>query len=205
MRQIDEIRKLTGGRYLVMLEEDIRFPLYAKELDSFQLQENGQIRDSDLEKIMEEILPKRAKMCAMHYLQSMDRTEYQLRKKLSSLFYPEEIVQAAVDYVKQYHYIDDLRYAVNYMEYRKENKSLRCMEQELYQKGIPQEVVRQASEQVSMPDEEKQIRQWLVKRHYSGPRAERSEKERMYRFLAGKGYSLSSIQRVLCCEDPYDL
>ena len=132
MKQICEIKKLTGGRYLVLLEDESMFPLYAKELEEFGIKEEGYLGEREIERIFREILPKRSKLCAMHFLQSTDRTEYQLRKKLESLFYPEDIIEEAVSYVKKFHYIDDMRYAVNYLECHKDSKSMRQLEQELY-------------------------------------------------------------------------
>lgn len=202
--QICGVKKLSGGRYLVSLEGEVRFPLYGKELDVFDIREDGLIKESDLSVIMQEILPKRAKLCAMHYLQSMDRTEFQLRRKLESLFYPEEIIGQAVEYVKKYHYIDDVRYSVNYMEYRKDSKSIRQMEQELYQKGISKETFQEAVQQIEGPDEEQQIRQWLKKKHYTASDADRRETERIYRFLLRKGYNSTIIGRVMRLESLYE-
>lgn len=204
MRQICELRKLTGGRYLVVLEDDFSFPLYGRELDEFGIHEDGVLREEAAAEILQEVLPKRAKLCAMHFLQSADRTEHQLRRKLESLFYPEEIADEAVAYMKKYHYIDDMRYAVNYMEYRRDSKSLRQMEQELYQKGISKETFSQAAEQIDTRDEASQIRQWLIKKNYSGSCADRKETERIYRFLLRKGYHASEIQRVLRMPDLYE-
>ncbi|MDY3248941.1 MAG: regulatory protein RecX [Candidatus Choladocola sp.] len=204
MRQIDEIRKLTGGRYLVCLEDGTRFPLYEKELEEFRIRQNEELSESDFQKIMEELLPKRAKLKAMHLLKNMDRTEMQLRTRLKNLDYPETVTEEAIAYVKQYRYIDDLRYASNYMEYRKERYSVRQMEQELLQKGIEKEIIDQALEQTELPDEESQIARWLEKKHYSPETADQKETERMYRFLLRKGYKNSAIQRMMRGKDLYE-
>lgn len=204
MMQVCGLKKLTGGRYLVSLEGDKSFPLYGKEVDAFGIHEDGALKEEDYSAIMRELLPKRAKLCAMHYLQSMDRTEHQLRKRLASLFYPEEVIGQAVAYVKKYHYIDDVRYAVNYMEYRKDSKSMRQMEQELYQKGISKEAFQEAAQQIESPDEEQQIRRWLEKKHYTEGLADRKETERIYRFLLRKGYNSTTIGRVMRFESLYE-
>ena len=197
MRQICEIRKLTGGRYLVVLEDDFQFPLYGKELDHYDIREAGVLREAAETEILQELLPKRAKLCAMHFLQNSDRTEEQVRRKLRTLFYPEDIITLAVSYVKQYHYIDDVRYAANYIEYRSDSKSMRQLEQELYQKGISKEDIEAAKEQIDCPDEGIQIRNWLEKKGYSSVQADCKETERIYRFLARRGYSISAIQKEI--------
>ena len=204
MRQVEELKKLAGGRYLVSLDDGSSFPLYGKELEEFRIHEDERLADSDYEKIMTEVLPKRAKLCAMHILEKMDKTEYQLRQKLAALFYPENMIDEAIDYVKKYHYVDDLRYAVSYMEYRRENKSIRQMEQELYQKGISKETLQEALSQIEAPDEERQIALWLQKKHYDQTEADHKETQKMYNFLLRKGYTASSIQRVMRMQDLYE-
>lgn len=186
------------------LEDGDAFPLYGKELTAYGIVEDEEISESDFCEIMEQVLPKRARMRAMYLLKAMDRTEAQLRRKLAEMHYPDEIVQNAIDYVKGYRYIDDLRYALSYMEYRKDSKSVRQMEQELYQKGVSKEIVEEAVQQIELPDEEVQIRSWLLKKHYDPKQAQQKETERMYRFLMRKGYSMSSIRRVVSLENLYE-
>lgn len=181
----------------MVLEDDFQFPLYGKELDHYDIREAGVLREAAETEILQELLPKRAKLCAMHFLQNSDRTEEQVRRKLRTLFYPEDIITLAVFYVKQYHYIDDVRYAANYIEYRSDSKSMRQLEQELYQKGISKEDIEAAKEQIDCPDEGIQIRNWLEKKGYSYEQADRKETERIYRFLARRGYSISAIQKEI--------
>ena len=53
MRQIVEIKKLTGGRYLVTLDDGICFPLYNKELDEFNIEEDGILEEEVFCQIMQ--------------------------------------------------------------------------------------------------------------------------------------------------------
>lgn len=204
MRQISEIRKLTGGRYLVVLDDGICFPLYKKELDEYDIQEDGVLEEAQYTLLMKEVLPKRAKLRAMHLLQQQDRTEHQLRTKLMALDYPAGIVEEAISYVKQYRYVDDLRFAVSYMEYRRESKSLRQLEQELYQKGISKEVFLEAAEQIEAPDEEAQIQELLRKKGYQPGETDRKERDRLFRFLLRKGYSMTAVQHAMHDESLYE-
>ncbi len=197
MGLIDRIETLSGGRCLVCLESGCSFPLYKKELKEFGICEGGAFAPELETRILGELLPRRAKLCAMNYLQRMDRTEQQLRAKLAELSYPEDIAEQAVAYVKSFHYIDDVRYAVNYIECRKSGKSLRRLEQELYQRGVSPGDFQEALQQTDTPDEERQIRDLLVKKHYSAGQADRSETERTIRFLLRRGYPLPAIRKAM--------
>ena len=149
--------------------------------------------------IMLELLPARAKKKALHLLERMDRTEQQLRTKLTEGGYPPEIVEQTLEYVRSFHYIDDVRYARTYIEYRKASRSLRQMERELYQKGISKADFQEALEELETPDEEEQIRQWMEKKRFDAKTAGRQERDRFIRFLLRRGYGMAAIQRVLRC------
>lgn len=144
-------------------------------------------------------LQKRAKLRCMHLLEKRDYTEKQLRDKLrmGKTEYPPEMIDAAIEYVKSYHYVDDARYAAQYIDSRKISKSRRQMEQELFQKGIARDVAAQAFEEAEPIPEEELIRRWIEKRHYDVQTADMAETRRMYAFLARKGFQSDSILRAL--------
>ena len=145
----------------------------------------------------------RAKRRALHILERSDRTEQELRDKLSKNYLPE-VVDAAVEYVKSYHYIDDHRYAVNYLNSRGRVKSSRQVEQELlYKKGISKAVLEKAREEAEPQDEREQIRRWIEKKHIDPANAAPEEKRRFYQFLLRRGFRSSDILAELR-ENPLD-
>lgn len=139
----------------------------------------------------------------MHLLERRDYTEKQLRDKLrmGKTQYPPEVIDAAVEYVKGYHYVDDARYARQYVECMKVKKSRRQIEQELYLRGVERSLVEAAFEETESVPEEVLIQGWLEKRHYRPEDAEEGERRRMYAFLARKGFSGAAIARALRVDD----
>ena len=135
----------------------------------------------------------RAKRRALHILERFDRTEQELRDKLAKNYLPE-VVDAAVEYVKSYHYIDDHRYAVNYLNSRGKVRSSRQVEQELlYKKGVSKAVLEAAREEAEPQDEREQIRRWMEKKHIDPAAADQSELRRFYQFLMRRGFRSSDI------------
>ncbi len=142
---------------------------------------------------------KRAKHRALYLLERCDRTEQELRTKLSRNYEPE-IVDEAVRYVKQYGYIDDRRYAVNYLKSRCQVKSRRQVEQELlYKKGISREVLEEACQETEAQDESLLIRRWMEKKRYSPEDATPEEQRRLYLFLMRRGFQSEDILKELHC------
>lgn len=138
----------------------------------------------------------KAKHRALYLLEHMDRTEQELRDKLSRNYEPET-VEEAIAYVKQYHYIDDKRYAVNYLNSRGQIKSRRQVEQELlYKKGITKEVLEEAKEESEPQDERELIGRWMDKKSFHPGEATPEESRRFYAFLMRRGFRGEDILSV---------
>ena len=120
---VTKIETVTKTKYRIYLDGQITFLLYKGELSRYCLGEGVQITREQYQEILDSILVKRAKLRAMHLLNTMGRTEQQLRDKLQAGEYPPEVIDKAVDYVKSFGYINDLEYARNFILGRKSRKS----------------------------------------------------------------------------------
>lgn len=196
--QVMQISGLDKKRMRIFLEDGRSFVLYRGEVRRYSLEEGAELSDGQYEEICSEILKKRARRRTMHLLEKMDRTEAQIREKLRQGFYPEEIIEDAVAYVKRYHYLDDSRYAENYVRNQREKKSRRKIQMELMAKGIDRELAEQAlEEECQRENEQELILKWVEKKHYSAQTADLKEKQRMYQFLMRKGFQSDDILHVL--------
>ena len=175
--QIVQIAELDKKRIRIFLEGGKDFVLYKGEGRRFSLKEGAELSEEQYQEIYSDILIKRARRRTMHLLESMDRTEMQIRRKLQEGFYSEDIIDDAVEYVKGFRYLDDSRYARNYIRSQQDRKSLRKMQTELMGKGISRELIEQAvEEEYQQEDERKLILKWVEKKHYSSEQADLKEK-----------------------------
>lgn len=198
---ITGITAFPRGRYKIDIDGQFRFVLYGGELRTYHMKEGEHISDESLKEILSEVLPKRAKLRSMNLLKSREYTEYQIREKLRQGLYPEEVIDEAVEYVKSYHYIDDRRYAKDYIVYYSESRSRGRIEQDLRQKGIGKELIHKVYEEdlceENLPDEIPLMEKWLEKRKYDRENADYQEKQKMGAFLYRKGFSLDNIEKIL--------
>ena len=105
--QVTEIMELSKSRSKVYIDQEFAFVLYKGELRLYKLREGQEISEVTYQTIMNEVLPKRAKLRAMNLLQSRDYTTAKLRQKLKQGLYPDAVIEQALDYVASYHYTDD--------------------------------------------------------------------------------------------------
>ena len=118
-----EVIPREKGRTSIRFDNGMEVLLYKGEVRKLSLREGTVISREKYDEIIYEILGTRAKKRAMFLLERMDRTEHQLREKLMQNGYPDVCVDLAVEYVRKYHYIDDLRYATTYISYQQKKKS----------------------------------------------------------------------------------
>lgn len=198
---VTQLTALGKGRYKVYIEDRPAFVLYRGELNRLGIREGEEITEGNLREIQEEILPLRAKKRAMNLLQKREYTTAALREKLRDGEYPEACVEEAVDYVESYGYVDDLRYARDFIVYNLDRKSRTRIEQDLMRKGIQKDTVRAVFEELeeegTRQDEASMIRTLLDKKKYDAKNADAQEKQRMYAFLYRKGFHADAINRAL--------
>ena len=202
---VSGLAELDKKRVKVYLDGEFAFVLYKGELKEYKVREGEELDPACYRQIMEDLLPKRAKLRAMNLLQKKDYTEKQLRDKLKEGLYPADIVGEAIAYVKSYKYLDDNRYARDYINYHMESRSKARIMQDLMGKGLAKEVISEAMEEIYSEDngesELAQIRKLLEKKHYDPEQTEYKEKQKIIAFLTRKGYSLSLIKRALSIDE----
>ena len=197
--QVKEVARREKGRVFFRFDNGTEFTLYRSEIRGLPQAESMLLMTEDAylpvslyEKILTEIVGKRAKKRALFLLERMDRTESQLCEKLRQNGYPEECVAAAVEYVKQY------------IRYHQQKKSSQRLKMDLMKKGVGREQIEQALAEEFVSDERAQIAELLEKRHYDAAQADRREQQRMYQFLMRRGFKSSDILAVMREEHFFD-
>ncbi|MBQ4301008.1 MAG: regulatory protein RecX [Lachnospiraceae bacterium] len=171
--------------------------LYNKEVRTYNLEEGMEITDELYNQLLEEIYIPRATKRAMFLLEKMDRSEAQLRDKLHTAGYPTEAIDAAIEYVYKYHYLDDERLAKSYIRFYQDTRSRNRIKQDLMKKGISKDVIESSMEDEYTNSQSELIRKLLQKRHYNPDEATYEERAKMYRFLMGRGFTSSDISKVM--------
>lgn len=207
---VTEIHELTKVRCRISLDNEIAFVLYKGDLRLFHIREGENISEDTYNKIVNEVLVKRAKLRAMGLMKAKDYTEKQMIRKLKEGYYPQTVIEKALDYVKSYRYIDDYRYCNTYIRQNIERMSIKMMQIKLSERGIDKELFQQAFDEVQseLPTcddyncdrEEEQIKDYLRKKHFVNGETEQKEKVKILQALCRKGYSYEKITKIMRIE-----
>lgn len=198
---VTRIEELNKSRCKVYIEQEFAFVLYKGELRLYHVREGEELSEASYNTIMTEVLPKRAKLRAMNLLQKREYTTSQLRDKLKQGFYPEKVLEEALEYVASFHYTDDLRYATDYIRCNEESRSRKRIEQDLQCKGVSKDIIKAAWDEWEtlggVQNEETMIRKLLEKRGYKADMADFNRRQKEAAYLMRKGFSMDSIRLVL--------
>ena len=200
---VKEIEAVGKGRHRVKFDTGVTCLLYRKEMSSFSIEKGKGITAQQYQELLEEVVGKRAKKRALHLLEQMDRTEKQLRDKLLANEYPQSCIDGAIAYVKGFHYLDDSRYASNYVRFSQEKMSKVQMKQKLMQKGIASSVIADAIEEAYVADEMEQIMALLRKRKFVPEEADEKEFQRTYQYVMRRGFKSSDILKAMKMDAVY--
>ena len=71
---VTQVTELSKSRSKVYIDQEFAFVLYKGELRLYHIKEGQQLSEEDYRTIMQEVLPKRAKLRAMNLLQGREYT-----------------------------------------------------------------------------------------------------------------------------------
>ncbi|MGN0376778.1 MAG: regulatory protein RecX [Suilimivivens sp.] len=195
------ITEISKSRIRITIDDEFAFVLYKGELRLYHLEEGKEISEESYCEIVENVLPKRARLRAMNLLKTRAYTRKQLEDKLRDGGYPEKISEDAIHYVTSFGYLDDRKYAMEYIEYNRESKSRTKIFHSLMQKGISKEIVEEAWREIAGEEsenlEQQQIQSWMKKKNFNPSEATYAEKQKFSAFLYRKGFQIDAIRCAL--------
>lgn len=188
------VQQNDPNRVNVWLDGEFAFGVM---LDAAVLLSVGQVLTDA--KIAELIAEDRDEMIfrkAVRYLDYRPRSEKEIRKKLSGLDCSETEIGKVLDRLREIHLVDDEDFAERWVDERSSSKprSRRMLQYELRKKGIPEEMIQTALENVDDSRSAFELARGRMAR-WEGLEY-RDFKKKLGSFLAGKGYSWDTVSRT---------
>ncbi len=150
---------------------------------------------TDHSDILAEVI-KEAEKKALRLLTVSDRTEFQLREKLREGDFPPEAIDAAVEYVRSYHYIDDGRYAEIFIRSKRSEKSIYEIRMELKKRGVSEDLIERAVSSADL-DDRSVIRHLFMKKYAAKDLTDPKIYERAFRYFGSRGFSYEDIRAAV--------
>lgn len=138
-----------------------------------------------------------AKKEAMSILQRRDRSEKEVRSKMKEKGYPDSVIEVAIEYVKGFHYIDDYRFACNYIRSNMSEKARSMIRMELKNKGVDSENIDMAIEEEYNLDERSIITSLLERKFKNADFKDEKEYKRIVSYFLRRGFLFEDIKSAI--------
>ncbi len=142
---------------------------------------------------------------ALKLLSFSDRTENELKKRLAEKGYGEDDIEGTADFLKNYDYINDSRYAQKYAadSVRLKGHGPGRIRAELLRRGVERDVIDLALDGVET-DPRQQLEAAMERRFAGADLSSRRERERIFSYFARRGFSPHDIWGVINSKSSFD-
>ena len=137
-----------------------------------------------------------ARLKAMKLLEYSDKTEQQLRDRLKEGEFPPFAIDAAIEYLKDLHYLDDVRYASSYIRAKSGQKSVNELRLALLQKGVSKEDIDTALGS-EPPDESAAVKRLFMRKYQHADLTDPEVYKKAFSYFGRKGFSYECIKNAL--------
>lgn len=136
------------------------------------------------------------------YLSRRDHSSFELRQKVAKKGYKESDIERVLQNLGEKGYLNDKSFAAKFIEEKTELNQWgpKKIQSHLYKKGINRSIIEEVLSEKTDHLQQQQICVDLVmkrKRHFLREEDEYKRKQKIYRYLTGRGFSGSVIKKSL--------
>jgi len=190
-----EQQKKDEKRYSIFLDGKFAFGLSGTDVLYFKLKEGEELEPKKYEYILEHKVYEEAKTKAFNYISVGYKTEKEVKDKLFSKEYSEEVVDKVIELLKKYDYVNDVTYAKKFIEYRTNVKKQGefKIKHDLKLKGVSNDIISEVFEEFESDTNDTIVA--LIEKKAKGEKEfDFKEKQRITGFLLRKGFSYDEIK-----------
>ncbi len=167
-----------------------------------RLKIGDQIEPEKLDEIQFDSERVRALDKALSFITKSKKTEKQVREHLQSKGYTEQTIENVIEKMKDYRFLDDGDYASSYAKSYSKTKGKRLIEMELKKKGVSEEDMSSAIEDIGDQTESAVL---IAEKYLKNKPKDKPNMLKCYKYLLSKGFEYddakSAIERIGQSED----
>ncbi len=205
--RITSIEKSNKNKSMasICIDNKQEFILPLKRIDALNLTVDKSIEPETLDYILKYEVYAAAKNSAVKFLSLKLRTSFEVKEKLIELGYEDNTISQVINDLTEIDYINDYKFATKYISEKTKlkPKSIKLMEMELDNKGIPNEIISSVIEELN-PDDDLVALELLKKRYSKYREYDENLIKKMKSYLAGRGFSYNQISKAISKYLPED-
>jgi len=194
-------QKNNPHRYNLEVDGEFKKGISDTMVLEFGLREGKEISKEELRKVITSEDQNKVKDKALELLGRRLHSRRELEIKLEKKDYPEEQIERTLDKLEKEGYLDNLEFAKELVKLRQERspKGSIYLKKELYQKGIPEEVIEKVIAEEYPLAREIEIAEIVLKKKAKSLRGLdfKEKREKLKQFLIQRGFQFEVIGEVM--------
>jgi regulatory protein len=187
-------------RYNIYIDDQYAFSVHEDILIRHSLSKGMELDSSEMEKLLHHEENNKALHGALYYLKFRSRSEKEIRQQLKRKGFSAATIQYVIERLTKQKYIDDQQFAIQWTKYRmmEQSKGRRYVQEELKEKGVNDDLIERALDQIDDNIEKNKAmklaeKRWVRYRHEEWPNVQR----KLGQYLLRQGFTGAVIFPVL--------
>ena len=195
-----EVQKRNKERVNVYIDNVYTFSAYSELIYKENLKVNSEVDEEKLLRIAQKENVSMCKETALRIIERSYKTEKEMQNKLIEKGYDSESVGIAINFLKEYNFINDNNYVKMYIKDRISTQGKQKIKYSLIRKGISDDIIEEFLEDIESEDEKSAAIELAKKKYKSISRTETDRFKlwnKLCRYLVGRGYDYSVSKEVV--------
>ncbi|GAA0114576.1 recombination regulator RecX [Clostridium senegalense] len=203
-----QVQKNNKDRVNVYVNDEFLFACSNELVYYHNLKKGLELDKNKIIEVVEEDNYIKAKNAALKILERSYKTEKEMYDKLLSKEYDDKTIQRVIEFLKEYSFVDDVRYAELYIKDKIKVHGKSKIKFSLVNKGISEEIIESKLNTISNEQEELTALKLGEKKYKTLIKSEKNYlklKKKLSDYLLRNGYNFSIINKVvnsiITCDD----
>lgn len=195
-----EIQKRNKKRVNLYINDEYAMAFSTEIAFKYNLKLGQEIDYKNLEAIAEEDNYIKCKGDSLIFIERSYKTEKQVYDKLVSKGYDNKTIEKAINFLIEYKFVDDCRFADLYIEEKLKKEGRNKIKFSLMQKGISENIIDEKLNYIDRDMEREALNKIAEKKYKTIVKGEEDKKKiynKLGRFLMSKGYLWEDIKSVI--------
>lgn len=191
-----EVQKKQPDRISVFLDGAFAFGLSAQDAAYYHLKEGREMTQEEVDDILADLSLAAAKETAARFLSYKMRSHQEVAQRLKKAGYSTEICEKTLDFLEQYHLVDDTAYACALIrEMNRQKKGRYALSEKAYQAGIDRQTLARAMKKEPLLERENAVD--VLERKLQGERKiTYQQKKKLRDHLLRRGFGHDAVARA---------
>lgn len=192
-----KLQKRDPQRVNIYLDGEFAFGL--SRLTAAWLSVDRELTEADIEKLLSEDELENAYQKALHFLNFRPRSQQEVRQSLSKKGFADAVIETTLQRLVDQCYVDDRSFAEQWIENRStfRPRSRRMLSYELSQKGITDQTIQDALEEIGTTEEELAYQAALSRAQRYRSLDWMTFRQKIGGFLARRGFAYNTAAPVI--------